>query len=131
MQVRARVNEQLLTGSIITVGRVVDSVTQTVLVRAVIDNSDAQLLAGQFLTIEITADTGGHPALALPNGAVTREGGETFVFVQRENGVEPVPIVLVAEGRDRVFVGSGLAADARVAVSGVSALKALWLAEKE
>lgn len=131
MQVRARVNGQTLTGSIITVGRVVDSVTQTVLVRAVIDNSEAQLLAGQFLTIEIMADSGGHPALALPNGAVTREGGETFVFVQRENGVEPVPVILAAEGRDRVFVGSGLAADARVAVSGVSALKALWLSEEE
>jgi RND family efflux transporter MFP subunit len=131
MQVRAQLNNQLITGPIVTVGQVVDSVTQTVLVRAVVDNSHARLLAGQFLTIEVVADSGEQPVLALPNGAITREGGNSFVFVQRENGVEAMPVTLLAEGSDRVYIESSLSADVRIAVSGVSALKALWLADEE
>jgi cobalt-zinc-cadmium efflux system membrane fusion protein len=131
MQVQVELDGEMITGSIITVGQVVDSVTQTSLVRAVVDNANAHLLAGQFLTIEVAADAGGQPALAIPTGAVTREGGETFAFVRREGGVQPVRITLLGQGSDRVFVESGLSADAQIAVSGVSALKALWLAEDE
>ncbi len=131
MKVQAHIDGQFIDGSIVTVGRVVDSVTQTVLVRAVVDNAHARLLAGQFLTIEVAAESGGRQALALPNGAITREGGETYAFVRREGGVEPVRITVLAEGNDRVFIEAGISADAQVAVAGVSALKALWLSEGE
>jgi len=101
------------------VGQVVDSVTQTVLVRGVIENAEAQLLAGQFLTIEVVASSEGRPALVVPGAAVTREAGETYVFVEREGGVEPVRVTLLAEGSDRVYIESGLSENARVAISGV------------
>ncbi|MGD8323242.1 MAG: efflux RND transporter periplasmic adaptor subunit [Gammaproteobacteria bacterium] len=131
MQIRAVTNHQMLTGTIIAIGQVVDASTQTVLVRAAVDNSAGHLRAGQFLTAEVVARSRGQGALAVPNGAVTREGGESFVFVRRESGVEPVRVNLLAEGSDQVFIESGFGADARIAISGVSALKALWLSEDE
>ena len=131
MRIRIGQDADAISGPITTIGRVVDQETQTVLVRSVIDNDNGDLLAGQFLTIEITADSRGVPILTVPGGALTRERNETYVFVRTESGVAPRRVELLAEGRDRAYIESGLEADALVATSGVSALKAMWLTADE
>jgi cobalt-zinc-cadmium efflux system membrane fusion protein len=120
-----------ITGVVTTIGGVVDPVTQTVLVRATVDNSGGRLRAGQFLTARIRARPASGTALAVPAAAVTRHEGTTLVFVRRGGNVEARPVELLADDGQRVYVSAGLDAQARVAVQGISALKALWLASEE
>ncbi|NNC65369.1 MAG: efflux RND transporter periplasmic adaptor subunit [Gammaproteobacteria bacterium] len=116
--------------TITTVGRFVDDMTQTVLVRAVLEQADQRLRAGQFLNARIVAPLLSDTALAIPAAAVTRHVGEAYVFVRREGAIEVVPVEVLADDGVRVYVAaSSLDAGARIAVEGISVLKSLWLAE--
>jgi cobalt-zinc-cadmium efflux system membrane fusion protein len=119
-----------LTAPITTVGRVVDSATQTVLVRAEIDNTTGLLRAGQFLTARVLAPID-RATYALPAAAVTRSGGGVFVFVREPNGFAAQRVEVAAEDGARIYVTSGIDRGANVAVEGISALKSLWLATQE
>jgi cobalt-zinc-cadmium efflux system membrane fusion protein len=120
-----------VTGTVTTVGGVVDAATQSVLVRAVVDNPDGLLRAGQMLTARVLARPAGGVAYAVPTAAVTRNGGEALLFVRSGGDVIARRIEVLADDGTRVYVESGIGADARVAVDGISALKALWLAAEE
>lgn len=118
-------------GEIRTVGRFVDDTTQTVLVRAVLEQADHRLKAGQFLSARIVAPTVSGTALAIPAAAVTRHLGEAYVFARREGAIEVVPVEVLADDGARAYVSaSSLDAGARLAVEGISVLKSLWLAEE-
>src|SRR5690606_8100339 len=69
-----------VTGLVTTVGRVVDPATQTVLVRAAVDNAAGMLRAGQLMPARLVARPAAGSALALPAAAATREGGDVVVF---------------------------------------------------
>jgi cobalt-zinc-cadmium efflux system membrane fusion protein len=116
-----------VTGTITTVGGVVDAVTQTVLVRAVVDNARHTLRAGQFLTAHVLAPQE-EVVYAVPAAAVTRHGGETLVFVRSGGLMRVQRIAVIADDGTRIYVGDGIGAGSVVAVDGISALKALWLA---
>jgi multidrug efflux pump subunit AcrA (membrane-fusion protein) len=128
MTASADVTGAKITGSVTTVGRVVDPATQMVLVRAAVDNASAALRAGQFVAARILARPQGGVAYSLPAGAVTRNGGEAFVFVRNGGQIEARRVDVLADDGERVYVASGIATGTRVAVEGISALKALWLA---
>ena len=120
---------QTITGNITTVGGVVDSATQTVLVRASVENTQRVLRAGQFLTARVLArPAGGGVAYAVPVGAVTRNGGDVLLFVRTGNGVVAQRIEVLADDGKRVYLAGGIDADTVVALEGIGALKALWLA---
>ena len=119
---------QTITGNVTTVGGVVDSATQTVLVRATVENAQRVLRAGQFLTARVLARPAGGVAYAVPVAAVTRNGSDVLLFVRTGNGVVARRIDVLADDGTRVYVASGISADAVVALEGISALKALWLA---
>jgi cobalt-zinc-cadmium efflux system membrane fusion protein len=120
----------VVNGTITTVGGVVDAVTQTVLVRAVVDNRLGMLKAGQFLEAHVLARSEG-VVLAVPAAAVTRHEGQTLVFVRSGGDVVPERIGVLADGGERIYVTSGVAAGSLIATDGISALKALWLATEE
>ena len=116
--------------TITTVGRFVDDMTQTVLVRGVLEQANQRLKAGQFLNARIVAPLSAGAALAIPAAAVTRHLGEAFVFARREGAIEVVPVEVLADDGVRVYVAaSSLDAGTRIAVEGISVLKSLWLAE--
>jgi cobalt-zinc-cadmium efflux system membrane fusion protein len=119
---------ETITGSVTTVGGVVDSATQTVLVRAAVENTHRVLRAGQFLTARVLARPAGGVAYAVPVAAVTRNGSDVLLFVRRGGGVTAQRIEVLADDGKRVYVAGGIGADAVVALEGISALKALWLA---
>ncbi len=119
---------QTLTGNVTMVGGVVDSATQTVLVRAAVDNVQHVLRAGQFLTARVLARSAGGLVYAVPVAAVTRNGSDVLLFVRSGSGVIAQRIDVLADDGKRVYVASGIGADAVVALEGISALKALWLA---
>jgi cobalt-zinc-cadmium efflux system membrane fusion protein len=130
MQVAVVAAGVTVNGTITTVAGVVDAVTQTVLVRAVVDNKSGTLRAGQFLEAHVLARTEG-VVYAIPAAAVTRHEGQALIFVRQGGDLVPQPIGVLTDGGDRVYVGSGLTATSSIAVDGISALKALWLAAED
>jgi RND family efflux transporter MFP subunit len=122
---------QTVTGTVTTVGGVVDGATQSVLVRAVVQNPQRVLRAGQFLTARLLARPAGGVAYTVPAAAVTRNGDDVLVFVRSGKGMIAQRIEVLADDGTRVYVTGGISAGAVVAVEGVSALKALWLAAQE
>jgi cobalt-zinc-cadmium efflux system membrane fusion protein len=117
-------------GTITTVGGVVDATTQTVLVRAVVDNAGATLRAGQFLTARVLSRPEG-VVYAVPAAAVTRHEGAALLFVRSGADMIVQRIDVLADDGARIYVSDGIAGGAPVAVDGISALKALWLAAEE
>jgi hypothetical protein len=54
-----------------------------------------------------------------------------LLFVRSGGDLVPQRIGVLADGGERIYVGSGIVAGSLIAVDGISALKALWLAAEE
>jgi cobalt-zinc-cadmium efflux system membrane fusion protein len=68
-------------GRIVNISDAVDKETRTLKVRAVVPNRGRALKAEMFVKVAIV--TGATRVLALPQGAIHQEGGQTFVLVER------------------------------------------------
>lgn len=120
-----------VSGTVTTVGGVVEHATQAVLVRAAFDNRAQALRAGQFVTARIQASSADGATLAVPASAVTREAGAAVLFVREGQEVRVQRVDLLGQDGSLAYIADGVAAGARIAVAGVSALKALWLSAEE
>jgi len=114
-------------GKLIAIGRAVDTASQTVLLRAEVSRGAEQLTPGQVIEVEITGTSG--PQISLPASALIRDQGKTLAFVQvtaSDKGLafEARPVRVVSQGGDSVVV-DGIKAGDKVAVRGVSGLKAM------
>lgn len=116
-----------VTGRLIAIGRAVDPASQTVLLRALVDKDAAKLIPGQAVEIELGSL---HPrGQRLPAAALTWIEGRSLVFVQaardaQEWRFEARPVRVLSQGDGGVTV-EGVKAGERVAVRGVSGLKAI------
>lgn len=116
-----------VSGKLIAVGRAVDAASQTVLLRAAVGEGAETLRPGQVVEVEIAAGNG--TRLRLPAAALARVEGRTWVFIQtagdeRAATFEAREVRITAQGGDGVQV-AGLRDGDRVAVKGVSGLKAM------
>ena len=106
-------------GRITNIGAAVDKETRTLKVRAVVPNTGGALKAEMF--VKVVIDTGSSQALTLPQSAIQRTDGTTFVLVEKGNGeyerrvikpgVEFDGMVEVFDGvtpRDRVVSTGGI-----------------------
>ncbi len=114
-----------ITAKINNIGRNVNPATQTVVVRAVVENG-SELAPGQFVTAVFTKIRS-EKYLLLAISSVVRKDNQDYVFVQRPNGVEVRKIEVVRQAQGRIIVGSGIDASEAVAIRGTAALKARWL----
>ena len=84
-QVEVRINaypKEVFKGTITYVGDVLDPVTRTMQLRSELPNRDGRLKPEMFATIRLFSES--QPdRLAVPEAALQREQGRTFVFVQR------------------------------------------------
>jgi membrane fusion protein, heavy metal efflux system len=120
------VRGERLGGEIFQVGRTVDPVTQTVLVRAAVENIGLALRAAQVLPARISTGPGSPGALAVPMPAIARMDGQAYVFARNGASLQRVPVTIVGEDGALAHVRSdGLGPDSEVAIRGVSALKAM------
>ncbi len=108
-------------GTIQSIDNMIDPVTRSVTVRAVIPNEDQLLRAGTFMNVLINAASSG--GLAVPEGAVQPRGPKNFVFVVEEgdNGLISVrrEVEIGRRQGDYVEVTKGLVAGDRVVTDGV------------
>ncbi len=109
-------------GRVIYVSDSVDKETRTVKVRAVVPNRGRTLKAEMFVKVAI--DTGATKVLTLPESAVHREGGQTFVFVETgKDEYERRPVKLGADLNGSVEVLGGVRPEDRVVSTGSILLK--------
>ncbi len=116
-----------VSGKLIAIGRAVDAASQTVLLRAAVSTGADKLYPGQVIEVEMATPAG--PQQSLPAAALVRDQGKTFAFVQTAGSdqgysFEPRLVRIVSQGGDSVVV-DGVAAGERVAVKGISGLKAM------
>ena len=122
-----RIANSEVSGKLIAIGRAVDAASQTVLLRATVGQGAETLYPGQVVEVDIAAPPG--RGQRLPASALARHAGKTLAFVQTAGndqglGFAARPIRVISQGGDSVVV-DGLQAGERVAITGVSGLKAL------
>jgi len=109
-------------GRITYISDVVDKETRTVKVRAVVPNRGRALKAEMFVKAAIA--TGSSSVLTLPQSAVHRADGQTFVLVQKaKDDYERRPVRLGAEMNGSVEVLEGVTPDDLVVAQGSILLK--------
>jgi membrane fusion protein, heavy metal efflux system len=109
-------------GTIDYISDVVDKDTRTVKVRAVVPNRGRTLKAEMFVKVSIA--TGVDHVLTLPLDAVHREGGQTYVLLQRgKDDYARRPVRLGAEMNGAVEVRDGVTPQDRVVANGSILLK--------
>lgn len=85
-QAEVRINaypKEVMTGTITYVGDVLDPATRTMQLRLELPNPDGRLKPEMFATIRLSSEP--QPdQMALPEAALQRDQGRTFVFVQRD-----------------------------------------------
>lgn len=123
---RVELPEQGIQGEVISVGRMVHTADQGVLVRAAVKAGAERLRPGQFVPARLTLDTSGR-VFRLPAAAVVHNAGEDYVFVEQPDGFVPTAIQVLAHDGKEVIVRVELPEGARVVSRGTAALKAVWL----
>lgn len=122
-----RIARSEVVGKLIAIGRAVDPASQTVLLRAEIGKGAETLSPGQVIAVDIAGPASTQQRL--PAAAIARHQGATLAFIQTAGGdkgstFEVRPVRIVSQGGDSVTV-DGLKPGERVAVKGVSGLKAM------
>lgn len=115
--------QQLATGTLLTVDNQIDPTTGTVKFRAIFANGNNELFPNQFVNARLLVDIK-RAAVIIPAAAVQRGPQKTFVFLLNPNqtvSMRPIKPGVV-EGDD-VTVEEGLAPGERVVVEGVERLR--------
>lgn len=99
--------------------------TQTVRIRAELPPAPSALRPG--LWVKARRNLPAADAWTLPAVAVTHHDGKTWVFVRTAQGFRAVEVQALSQDAGRATVSGALDAKAAVAISGVAALKAVWL----
>jgi cobalt-zinc-cadmium efflux system membrane fusion protein len=131
MQVTVPDFDDKLSAMVFHVGPVVDSVSQTVMIRAVLQNEHLLLRPGQYLSARIVANASGEGSTyTVPSNAIVRDGADTFVFVQAADGISVRRVRLLSDNGRESYVASNLRPDSKVVTAGVAALKSIWLEDR-
>jgi membrane fusion protein, heavy metal efflux system len=113
-------------GSVIAIGGSVDPDSQTVMVRALIDDNARNLKPGQNVEATVVAaapGTGG--GWRVPNAALSRQEGNLLLFVKTPTGFRAQTATLIHEGVKESAISADLAESDEIAVRGVAALKGM------
>ena len=113
-------------GQVVLVSETTDAATQTILVRAEVQNT-GELRPGQTAAVRIGFLSSGESAWEIPYGALVRRGEQTSVFVAIEGGFRLAPVTLLAEDQDHVVVSGAITDKDEVAISGITALRGILL----
>lgn len=111
-------------GKLTAIGRSLSGTNQTILLRGMILQGADNLRPGQFVEVSITTGQNNAEQWNIPNSAIARIDGKAVVFIATPNGFHPQTITVITQGAESSLVSGSLTSDAKIAVSGVSALKA-------
>ncbi len=115
-----------VSGSVVTIGKMVHGVDQGVLVRVEINEGTEKLRPGQFLQVQLTIASEQNN-YRVPRSAVIHSEGSSYIFSAQADGFLPVAITVTGEETNALIIKTELPAQTQIAVAGTSALKAAWL----
>lgn len=98
---------------------------QNVIVRAEVEQDGTALHPGQNVKVRLAGASTTGEALAIPASGLVWQGDKAYVFVEAAEGFAPTAVTILSQNGQQASI-SGLAADSRIAVKGVAALKAKW-----
>jgi len=112
------------TGKLTAIGRSLTGTNQTILLRGVIVQGAENLRPGQFVEASISTGTNDSTQWNIPNSAISRIEGKAVVFTETAKGFRSVAVTVITQGAQNSLVSGSFKGDEKIAVSGVSALKA-------
>lgn len=121
-----KIDNTNLTAQISLLGQNVSVENQTVLARAIVQNAQKQIRAGQRLNVQISKTTT-QKVFNVPNTSIAQNDGKAFVFVRNETGFEAKPISIVGKKDDETIIGGDFSGNETIALKGAAVLKANWL----
>lgn len=107
-------------------GQQVQANSQTVLARAIIEQTPTNLRVGQHLEVEIMQHSQ-QPGFLVPNSAVAQNAGHSYVFVRNAGGFMVTEVNVQGQHEQQSLISGGLHGNEQIAVEGSVALKANWL----
>jgi hypothetical protein len=116
-------NQRQATAVIVGVSRATDA-SQLVRARARVTQS-GNLSVGEVVPVNIQSPLRTNRGWRLPIQALMQHASSPQVFLATASGFQPIPVRVLSNDDDQVVVEGALDATARVAISGVSALRAL------
>ena len=126
---RLNVRGKDIAARLLSAGSTVASGSQTVMLRAVIEDKAGQVRPGEFVTVELPV-AAAQDGWDVPLSAVAHDGSQAYLFVRTPDGFEARPVKVVASAGQRVRAQGQLKTGEQIAVSGIVALKGAWLDEK-
>ncbi|MFA4968975.1 MAG: efflux RND transporter periplasmic adaptor subunit [Sulfuritalea sp.] len=115
-------------GRVVLVAPQLQAASQSLLIRAELPKPDGCIRPFQYVQAEIaSARQLADKTWRVPSSALVRHQGEVWVFLEAPGGFRPVAVKVLDETPDTTLVAADLAAESRLAVKGVSTLKAKWL----
>lgn len=111
-------------GKLTAIGRSLSGGNQTILLRALIQDGAHNLRPGQFVEAAIDTTGGALDQWSIPNSALARIGNKVVIFIETSKGYRSETVSVLHEGATNSVVTAKLKGDERIAVGGVSALKA-------
>jgi len=111
------------TASIFLLGRNVDVLNQTVLVRAEITDTQGNVRLGQTVNVKISQNSE-KSLFKVPNSAVAQSSGVTYLFIRTKGGFTAQAIQVIGREANDSIISGDLSARSEVAVKGAVALKA-------
>ncbi|MFO1205278.1 MAG: efflux RND transporter periplasmic adaptor subunit [Burkholderiales bacterium] len=115
-------------GHVIAVGGSVDPDSQTVMVRALIDDNAQTLKPGQNVEATVVAAAPGTSGgWRVPNTALLRQDGKLLLFVRTPQGFRAQVATLVYEGAKESAIRAQLASGDEVVVRGIAGLKGMLM----
>ena len=115
-----------VSGPITTIGKMVHGADQGVQIRAEIREGAEKLHPGQFLQVQLAIESK-RKNYRVPRSAVTRAGGNSYVFAEQADSFLPIQVKVIAEETNALIVKAEIPASTRIAVTGTAAIKAAWL----
>ena len=111
-------------GKLTAIGRSLSGGNQTILLRALIQNGASNLRPGQFVEATIGTADNALDQWSVPNSALARISGKVVIFIETVQGYRSEEVTVLNEGANNSVITSKLKGNERIAVQGVSALKA-------
>jgi membrane fusion protein, heavy metal efflux system len=111
-------------GKITAIGQSLSEGNQTIQLRALINQGSQNLRPGQFVEASIATTSAAGSQWNIPNSALARIAGKSMVFIATPSGFHAESVTVLHEGEQTTVITGKLRGDEKIAVQGVSALKA-------
>jgi len=114
-------------GHVIAVGSQLHAASQTLTIRAEMSEHPTCVIPNQYVQARVQPSVRNARLVSVPASALIRNGNGEFIFVQKAGHFQPTPVSVARRRGNEVLLTGGIEPGARVASSGLIALKGAWL----